>query len=64
MGCIRLAVGDVKWIFDNCPVGTTVKIYDGNIPNGVVKPTPIRIDGTSPNRGWDPTDPDKNNPWH
>ena len=64
MGCIRLAVGDVKWIFDNCPVGTTVKIYDGNIPNGVVKPTPIRIDGTSPNRGWDPTDPDKNNPWN
>ncbi len=25
-GCIRLAVEDAKWIFDNCPLGTTVVI--------------------------------------
>ena len=62
-GCVRLAVRDVKWIFDNCPTGTTVKIYDGNIPSGVNKPSAIKISNDSPNKGWDPTDPDKNNPW-
>jgi peptidoglycan hydrolase-like protein with peptidoglycan-binding domain len=25
-GCIRLQVKDAKWIYDNCPVGTTVEI--------------------------------------
>ena len=63
-GCIRLTVRDVKWIFDNVNNGTTVKIYDGNLPEGVVKPTVPKIDGTSPNKGWDPTDPDPNNPWN
>ena len=62
-GCIRMTVRDVKWIYDNCPRGTTVKIYDGNLPSGVVKPTAQKISADSPNKGWDPTDPDKNNPW-
>ncbi len=62
-GCVRMTVRDVKWIYDNCPRGTTVKIYDGNLPSGVVKPTAQKISGDSPNKGWDPTDPDKNNPW-
>ncbi len=63
-GCIRMTVADVKWIYDNCGNGVTVKIYDGNLPNGVVKPTAPKIDGSSPNKGWDPTDPDINNPWN
>ena len=25
-GCVRLAVDDAKWIYDNCPEGTTVVI--------------------------------------
>ncbi len=25
-GCVRLAVDDAKWIYDNCPVGTTIVI--------------------------------------
>ena len=62
-GCIRMTVKDVKWIYDNCPRGTTVKIHDGNLPSGVVKPTAQKISADSPNKGWDPTDPDKNNPW-
>ena len=62
-GCVRLSVRDVKWIYDNCPRGTTVKIYDGNLPSGVSKPSSIKIDENSPNKGWDPTDPDKKNPW-
>ena len=64
LGCVRMTVRDVKWIFDNCPSGMTVKIYDGDLPNGVSKPSAPKIDGTSPNKGWDPTDPDPNNPWN
>ena len=41
-----------------------VKIYDGELPTGVSKPTAIKIDGNSSFRGWDPTDPDPNNPYH
>ena len=62
-GCVRMTVKDVKWIYDNCGSGTTVKIYDGSLPSGVSKPSAPKIDGSSPNRGWDPTDPDPNNPW-
>ena len=63
-GCVRLAASDAKWIYDNVPYGTTVKIYDSpSLPTGVIKPSPIKIDENSPNRGWDPTDPDPNNPW-
>ncbi len=63
-GCVRLAASDAKWIYDNIPYGTTVKIYDApSLPTGVTKPSPIKIDEDSPNRGWDPTDPDPNNPW-
>ena len=27
-GCIRMKVKEVKWIYDNCPEGTTVVIQD------------------------------------
>ena len=63
-GCIRVNVRDAKWIFDNCPSGMKVKIYDGELPAGIQKPASIRIDENSPYRGWDPTDPDINNPWN
>ena len=63
-GCVRLAVRDAKWIFENIPVGTVVEIFDADeLQEGVVKPVPIRIDTESENRGWDPTDPDEENPW-
>ena len=64
LGCVRMTVRDVKWLFDNCPSGMTVKIYDGELPSGISKPEAQKIDGTSPNKGWDPTDPDSNNPWN
>lgn len=63
LGCIRLAVVDAKWIYDNCPVGTPVEIYDSDEKEPLEKPTPIRIDTTDSRRGWDPTDPDSKNPW-
>ena len=64
MGCIRLTVEAAKWIYDNCPVGTTVTMYHGNVeeplkPEAVQK---LNVDDTA-KRGWDPTDPDADNPW-
>ena len=53
----------LKWIFDNISDGTTVRIYDGSLPSGVTKPSAQKISSSSNNKGWDPTDPDPNNPW-
>ncbi|MBQ1505668.1 MAG: L,D-transpeptidase family protein [Erysipelotrichales bacterium] len=65
MGCVRLCVRDVMWIFNNCPHGTMVVFYDdASNPGPLGKPTPIYIDPSSPNRGWDPTDPNPENPWN
>lgn len=60
-GCIRLTVADAKWIYDNCPAGTEVVIYDSEYPGPLGKPECIKVpEGTK----WDPTDPDENNPWN
>lgn len=64
MGCVRLTVEDAKWIAENCPAGTTVEIYDDDEPGPLGKPESLKIDTDSPNKGWDPTDPAENNPWH
>ena len=65
LGCIRLAVVDVKWIYDNCPIGTPVVIYDdAENPGPMGKPGTIYTDPKDEDkRGWDPTDPDPANPW-
>ena len=64
-GCIRLSVADSKWIYDNCGEGTIVEIYDDAAnPGPLGRPEAIKIPDESPFAGWDPTDPDKNNPWH
>lgn len=63
MGCVRLAVSDVKWIYDNCPMGTPVHIYDTDTLT-VERPELIPIDPSDPRAGWDPTDPDEANPWN
>ena len=64
-GCIRLSVADSKWIYDNCGKGTIVEIYDdADNPGPLGRPEAIKIPGESPYAGWDPTDPDKKNPWH
>ena len=60
---MRLNVADAKWIYDNCKSGTLVNIYDSNNPGPLGKPTPVKIDVNSKYRGWDPTDPNENNPW-
>lgn len=60
-----LPANDAKWIFDNVPHGTTVVIYDNWSSVGPLgKPTPYKVNiGDIFTRGWDPTDPDKANPW-
>lgn len=63
MGCIRLTVEDAKWIAENCPSGTAVEIYDADDPGPLGKPETIKIDTDNPNKSWDPTDPDTENPW-
>lgn len=65
MGCVRLETIDAKWIFDNCPAGTPVTIYDDpENPGPLGKPEPT-LDYISEEgyNGWDPTDPAKGNPW-
>lgn len=63
-GCIRLSVADAKWIYDNCRAGTIVEIYDdAENPGPLGRPEAIKIGDGSPYAGWDPTDPDVNNPW-
>lgn len=60
-GCVRLTVIDAKWIYDNCPSGTPVKIFNGTSKDDKLgKPASISLAGT---RGWDPTDPDPSNPF-
>ena len=62
LGCVRMAVDDTEWIYDNCPIGTKVKIYDSNTPEPLGRPAAIRINGKG--LGWDPTDITDGNPYN
>lgn len=66
MGCVRLETIDAKWIFDNCPAGTPVTIYDDYAsPGPLGKPDrTINYIPEDAHTGWDPTDPAVGNPWH
>lgn len=65
LGCVRVCVADAIWLINNCQVGTAVEVYDdADNPGPLGKPEMIKIPEDSPYRGWDPTDPDKNNPWN
>ena len=63
LGCVRLTVTDAKWIYDNCIPGTKIEFYSSTTPGPLGKPTAQKISGDEEVRNWDPTDPDKNNPW-
>lgn len=61
-GCVRLCVRDAKWVYDNCPSGTTVVIYNSKNPGPLGKPKSIKLSGYT---GWDPTDvTNPDNPWN
>lgn len=60
-GCIRLTVENAKWICENCKAGTTVHIVEkeANPALTAALKEQVPIPDSS---GWDPTDPDLNNP--
>lgn len=61
-GCVRLAVSDAKWIYDNCPAGTEVSIYDDAETAGPLgRPEAIKI--TDFTNKWDPTDSNQKCPY-
>ena len=56
-GCVRLLVADAKWIFENCPSGTPVTIFEGESdpeytmtlkPAGLNRDTMLPIDAPQP----------------
>lgn len=57
-GCIRLTVEGAKWIYDNCPVGTPVRVFKGEYNAELIE----FLRPGKPVNGWDPTDPDPKNP--
>ncbi len=63
MGCVRMCVEDAKWMYETCPSGMNVTfVTEGKLPLG--KPEGIKISSAPEDmRGWDPTDPDEENPW-
>ncbi|MBP3634001.1 MAG: S-layer homology domain-containing protein [Oscillospiraceae bacterium] len=65
MGCVRLQTCDAKWIYDNCPAGTPVTVYeDPASPGPLGKPEKMVAQITEEmHNGWDPTDPAPENPW-
>ena len=63
-GCVRLTVADAKWIYENCPLGTSVTVFWGSSANDPLgKPEAIKIPAKYGSRGWDPTDPMAGNPY-
>ena len=65
LGCVRFQVADIKWIYDNCPEGTKVKIYSKSNEEPVLPlPEMQKLNESDPRSSWDPSDPDENNPWN
>ena len=66
LGCIRLCLSDIKWLYDNCPKGFPTVIYDDTSSAGPLgKPASIKIDVNDvEKRGYDPTDWSPNSPWN
>jgi len=62
-GCVRLQVKDAKWIYDNCYGIVGVEFYSSSDPGPLGKPSAPKISDNERCRGWDPTDPDPDNPW-
>lgn len=64
---IRLSVADAKWIYDNCPEGTEIRIINSDdqsvyYPLGV--PNSMKLTENSKSLKYDPTDNSKENPYN
>lgn len=62
-GEIRLAAEDAKWIYDNCDEGTQVRIISEGGRDQLKRPNPIKLSEGAEYKTWDPTDPEKKNPY-
>lgn len=62
-GCVRLSVIDAKWIYDNCSEGTIVNIFESDYEGPMGKPVAAVISSGGGEGNWDPTDPDRDNPY-
>lgn len=64
-GCIRLCCADAKWVHDNCDKTTMVVLTKDSGPEPPVLPELIRDAPyiVEAGYGWDPTDPDPENPY-
>ena len=64
-GCVRLTCVDAKWIYDNCDRTTVVLMTkeDGPVPTRPPELRPEEPYTSAPGLGWDPTDPDEENPY-
>ena len=63
MGCVRLQVKDAKWIYDNRKNVSGVEFTNTGSTGPLGRPSAPKISGNEECRGWDPTDPDPDNPW-
>ncbi|MBE5935815.1 MAG: L,D-transpeptidase [Lachnospiraceae bacterium] len=63
-GCVRLNVESAKWIYDNCPLKTKVIIFNGTSKNDPLGRPYVKKVSTKQKMGWDPTDPNKSNPYN
>lgn len=62
-GCVRLSVIDAKWIYDNCSESTYVEIFESEYDGPLGKPVAAVISSGNLVGNWDPTDPDRDNPY-
>lgn len=66
-GCVRLRCVDAYWIYMNVPVGTEIIITDDAGPTPPQPPALIYEEpymDAKHEYGWDPSDPDPENPYH
>ena len=63
-GCVRLQVRDAKWIWENYYEIYAVEFYGDEDPGPLGKPGAPKISDNELRCGWDPTDPDPDNPWY
>lgn len=66
-GCVRLRCIDAYWVYMNCAVGDTIIITDDSGPDAPEIPALIYEEpymDSDHEYGWDPSDPDPDNPYH
>lgn len=62
-GCVRLSVIDAKWIYDNCSENTYVEIFESEYDGPLGRPIAAVVSSGNLVGNWDPTDPDRDNPY-